>query len=158
MNIVIHTSPRPLLIRILSTRYFMALTNQVCRIGLILINIYLSLNIMKKTEIIISTIHKVSGDTTPPSHIINNLTNIYLHILLFWTTNKKTNKPGKEDGSIRRARVVNSKSRRLKIPLKISNSRSLLHFSSPTTRRRTYWLKKKYGINDSSPKIISSIG
>ena len=39
MHIMIYTSYRPLLIRILPTQYFIALTNQVCQIGLIWISI-----------------------------------------------------------------------------------------------------------------------
>jgi len=36
---------------------------------------------MNKIGMIITTIYPVSGDTTPPSHTINYLTNIELHIL-----------------------------------------------------------------------------
>ena len=58
----------------ITTRHFIILTNQVCWIDLIWINIYSSPNIMNKTGIIIiSILHRVSGDTTPTSHMINNL-------------------------------------------------------------------------------------
>ena len=124
-----------------------------CRVGVIWINICPSLNIMNKTGIIIIfSLHRVSGDTTPSSHIINNLTNIQLQYSFFWTTNRRTTWLGKEDGSLRRARAANSRSKRLEIPTKISNPRSLLHFSCPATRRRTYWLWKEYGIHGSVPK------
>jgi len=82
MHIVIHTSHQPLLTRILPTWHFTILTNQVCRIGLIRMNICPNSNIINKTGIIITTIHRASGDTATPSHFINNLTNIQLHILL----------------------------------------------------------------------------
>ena len=39
-------------------------------------------NTMNKSGIIITTLHRVSGDTTRPSHMVNHLTNIKLHILL----------------------------------------------------------------------------
>ena len=42
---------------------------------------------------------------------------------------------------------MNSKSRRLEIPSKFSNPRSLLHFLSPTARR-IYQLRKEYRIYD----------
>ena len=38
-------------------------------------------SIMNKNVIIITTLHRVSGDKTPPSVIINNLTNKQYHIL-----------------------------------------------------------------------------
>jgi len=64
-------------------RHFKTLTNQVCRIVIIQINIYPSPNIMNKTEIIIIfSLHRVSGDTTRLSHMVNHLTNSQLHILL----------------------------------------------------------------------------
>ena len=62
---VIYVTPRPLF-RILPTRHIITLTNLVCRIGLFRINIYPSLDTMNKTGIIITTLHKVNGDTTPP--------------------------------------------------------------------------------------------
>jgi len=37
---------------------------------------------LNKTGIIIITLHRVSGDTTLPSHIVNHLTNIQLHTFL----------------------------------------------------------------------------
>jgi len=39
---------------------------------------------MNKTGTIITTLHRISGDTIPLSHIVNHLTNIQLHILLFF--------------------------------------------------------------------------
>jgi len=71
MHIVIHTSPRPLLTWILPTRHFITLTNQVCQIGLIQINICPNPSIMNKIGMIITTLHRVSGDTTSSSHIVN---------------------------------------------------------------------------------------
>jgi len=78
---IIHVTPRPLF-QILSTRHIITLTNLVCWIGLIRINICRSLNTMNKTGIIITTLHRVNGDATPPSLIVNHLTNVQLHILL----------------------------------------------------------------------------
>jgi len=43
----------------------LTLTNQVCQIGLIRINICPNPSIMNKNGIIIITLHRVSGDTTP---------------------------------------------------------------------------------------------
>jgi len=77
MHIVIYTSYRPLFTQILPTRHIITLTNQVYRIGLTRINICPSLNIMNKTRTIITTLHRVSGDTTHPSHMVKNLTFIY---------------------------------------------------------------------------------
>ena len=82
MHIVIHISLRPFLTRILSTQHIITLTNQVCLIGLIQINICLNPNIMSKTGTIITTLYRVNGDTTLPSHMVNHLTNIQLLLFL----------------------------------------------------------------------------
>ena len=66
---VIHITPRPLLTRILPTRYIITLTNQVCRIGLIRINTCLSPNTVNKTGIFIITLHRVNrGYNSPESY------------------------------------------------------------------------------------------
>jgi len=56
----------PLLTLILPTQHFITLTNQVCLIGLIQFNVCPCLSIMNKIRMIITTLHRVSGDTTPP--------------------------------------------------------------------------------------------
>ena len=72
---VIHISPQLLSVRILPTPHYITLTNQVCQIGLIRIIIGPNPCIMNKNRTIITTLHLVSGDTTPPSLTIKNLTN-----------------------------------------------------------------------------------
>jgi len=66
----------------ITNRHYITLTNQVCQIGLIRINIWPNSSTMNKNGIIITTLHRVSEDTTPSSLTINNLTNKQLHILL----------------------------------------------------------------------------
>ena len=77
MNIVIYISPRPLLTRILLTRHYIILTNQVFQIGFI----WISICIMNKIGMIITTFHRVSKDTAFSSRTINNLTNVQLRLL-----------------------------------------------------------------------------
>jgi len=79
---VIHITPRPLLTRILSTRHIKTLTNLVYHIGLIWINTCSNPNTMNKIGIIITTLHRVNGDTILPSHIVNHHSNIQLLIFL----------------------------------------------------------------------------
>ena len=124
---VIHVTPRPLF-RMLSTRHIITLINLVCRIGLIRIITWPSPNTINKTGIIIATPHRVNGDTTPPSHIVNHLTNIQLQYSFSRTTIIRINLLGKEDRSLRQAWATNSNFRRLKIPSKFSSHRSLLYF------------------------------
>ena len=105
---------------------------------------------MNKTEIIITTLHRANGDTTPLSHIINHLTNTHLHILFLLS--RRINWLRKEDGNLIKSWVTNSNSKRLKIPSKFSSHRSLLYFS-----RRTWQLRKKVWKPWFNAKIIHSI-
>jgi len=141
----IHISSRPHLIRISSTRICTTWTNHICRIGIIRLNMCPSSNIMNKTGIIITTLHRVRGDTTLPSHMVNYLTTSSFIYSFSRTAFRRTKWLGKEDGSLRGTRTMNSKSRKLKISSKFSNLRSLLHFSSSRVR-------KEYGIYDSISK------
>ena len=147
MHIVIHTLPRPLLTQILPTRHIITLTKLVCQIGLIRINTCPSLNTMNKTEIIITTLHRVNENTTLPSHIVNHLTNIWLQYSFSRSTIRRINWLEKENGSLKRAWAMNSKSWRLIISSKFLSQRSLLYFS-----RRTYRFRKEYEIYDSISK------
>ena len=90
MQIVIHTSPRPLLTQILPTQHIITLTNQVWQIGLIQINICSSPNIINKTRIIITILHKVNRNIISPSHIVNHRSNIQLQIFLVITIEEKS--------------------------------------------------------------------
>ena len=96
---VIHVTPWPPF-QILSTRYIITLTNLVCRIGLIWIITCPSPNTMNKIGIITTTLHRVNGDTTFPSHIVNHLTNIQLQIILLPNSHRRINWLGKENGSL----------------------------------------------------------
>ena len=147
MKIVIHISSRPLWTRILLTQHIIILTNQVCRVGLIRINISPSLNTMSKTgkpsPLFIESVGiqfpwVIQSTTLPTSSFIYFFSQI---------TIRRINWLGKEDKILRRACATNSNSRRLKIPSKFLNERSLLYFS-----RRTYRLRKEYEIHDSIPK------
>ena len=69
---VIHIIPRPLF-RMLPTRHIITLTNLVCQIGLIRINICPNPSTMNKNGTIIITLHRVSGDSSPLSPIFNQL-------------------------------------------------------------------------------------
>ena len=89
MHTVIHTSHRPLSTQISPTRHITTLINQVCRIGLILINVCPSFNIMNKTGTITTTLHRVNDDTTPSSHIVNHHSNIQPIIFQSWSTNRR---------------------------------------------------------------------
>ena len=91
MHIVVHTSHRPLSTQILPTRHIITLTNQIYWIGLIRINVCPSPNIMNKTGAIITTLHKVNGDKTLPSHIVNHHSNIQLLIFLVMINQCKKN-------------------------------------------------------------------
>ena len=71
-SIIIHIKYR-LHFQILPTRHIMSLTNLVCRIGLIRINITHTPNLITIISIMISTLHRVSGDSPPPSIIFNQL-------------------------------------------------------------------------------------
>jgi len=82
MHIMIHILHRPLLTWMLPTRHYITLTNQVCRIGLIQINIIPNFRIMNKIGIIITTLHRFNRDATPPNHIVNHYSNIQLKIFL----------------------------------------------------------------------------
>jgi len=150
MHIVIHTSPRPLLTQILSTRHIITLTSQVCWIGLIRINIYPSSILWIRLEHSSSFLTESVGIQLPWVWLTTLPTSSYIYSF-FRSTIRRTNWLEKEDENLRRAWVANSISRRLEIPSKFSNPRSLLHFSCPTTRR-TYQLRKEYGICDSIPK------
>ena len=73
--VISHITPR-LFFRILPTRHIITLTNLMCWIILIRINICPSPNTMNKIGTIIIILHRVSGDITPLSHIVNHLTYI----------------------------------------------------------------------------------
>ena len=92
--------------------------------------------------IIITILHRVNRDITPPSHIVNTLPTSSFIYSFSWVTIRRINWLGKEDESLRRALATNSNFRRLKIPLKFSNHRPLLYFS-----RRIYRLRKVSGIH-----------
>ena len=76
---VIHITPRPLF-RILPTRHIITLTKLVCRIGLIRINITHAPNLITIIYRIISTHHRVNGDSPPPSSIFNQL-DLLIHLV-----------------------------------------------------------------------------
>jgi len=96
---VIHITLRPLF-RILSTRYIMTLTNLVCQIGLIRINITPAPNLMIIISKIISTLHRVNGDSPPPSpifnhlvlliHLVHNISKIHTQFYQFKTENHQS--------------------------------------------------------------------
>ena len=67
-------------------------------------NICPNLNTLNKTGTIITTLHRVSGDTTPPSHIVNHLTNIQLIYSFSRITIRRLRK---EDGSLITAWTMN---------------------------------------------------
>jgi len=96
---VIHITLWPLLTLILPTLHIMTLTYLVYRIGLIWISTYRSLNTMNKTGIIITTLHRVNGDTTPPSHIVNHYFNILPIIFLVMINNRRKIWGYKKNGS-----------------------------------------------------------
>ena len=64
--LVIHTSLQPLSIQILPTQHYITLTNQVCQIGLIRINICPNPSTMNKNRTIITTLQR--GYNSPESY------------------------------------------------------------------------------------------
>ena len=136
----------PISFWILLTRHIITLTNLVYRIGLIQINTCSSPNTMNKTGIIITTLHRTNGDTTPPSHIVNHLTNTQLHILLLLSNHQKNQLTDKRGWEPQKSLSDEFKFQKTQNPVKIFKS-LLLYLS-----RRTYQLRKEYGIHDSIPK------
>ena len=76
---VIYITPRHLF-QILPTRHIITLTNLVCRIGLIRINITHAPNLITIIFRIILTLHRVNGDSPPLSPIFNQLV-LLIHLV-----------------------------------------------------------------------------
>ena len=87
------TSFNPDYTKLACTNFHQQKFNQVFWVGLILINTCPNPIIMIK--IIISTLHRIDGDTMPLSHIVNHLFDNHRHILLFPSNNRKINRLGK---------------------------------------------------------------
>ena len=97
-------------------------------------------------------------DTMPPSHIVNYLSNNHRHILLFPSNQQKKSIDWENKMKIlEEIEWRLKKNSRLMSLSKISNSRSLLYLPSPTTTRRIYGLRRKYGKPDSSWKLFYPI-
>ena len=117
------------------------LTNLVCRIGLIRINITHAPNLMTIIFKIILTLHRVNGDSPPLSQIFNHLVHnfhspIWIHILLFLFHQPKKNlmchalyhllKPSISDGQL----SLRGLTPLLGFPpLEVSNCQFILEFS-----------------------------
>ena len=135
MQIQIYISTRPLF-RISPTRHYIILTNQVCQIGFIWINICSNPNIMNKIRIIITTLHRVSGDTITPSLWSTTLPTFSFIYFFSKTTNREKcdfeNRMEalneKKSRSLAWVRVTSSKHGRLTILSKFSNLKFLLYF------------------------------
>ena len=70
----------PTSFQILPIRHIITLTNLVCQIGLIRINITHAPNLITIVSKIISTLHRVNGDSPPPSPIFNQLV-LLIHLV-----------------------------------------------------------------------------
>ena len=109
---------------------------------------------INKIGIIITTLHQVSGDTTLQSLTINNLTNKQLHYSIPKPTYRRKIFFRKAFWSLPWVHMTSANSIKLSSSKQFLNPKFLLQFSSPTTTRRTCWLRSEYGIHDSKRRFL----